>query len=175
MRRMPAGGGEVRFLNSIYLLSAPVTLKSGVWIRGVPHTMMLKGICDLTAAISSGTIITGNNITGFVGNNINGGGIEDIATSGINGFSLGKQNQFGPQFWQVNRVTVFNPPSFGFRMYNHGQVTSTKLAVVARGLAPIPTTWVGIDLISENDAGNAVTLNAATDVFTVTGDSAQLC
>jgi len=161
-------GGTVYLAAGTYTLSASVMLKSGVWLKGATATMSPKGIADLTGTVSGGTIITGSGITAFTGNNIYGGGIEDICISGINGMSLGKQNQFGPQFWAINRVYVFNPPDFGVRLYNFGQVQSDQIAVFSKNPSPIPTTWTGVDLVSENDAGSAATLNYTTDIFTVT-------
>jgi hypothetical protein len=165
--RAATSGGRVFLAAGTYNFSSSVVLKSGVWIEGATVTMSPKGISDLTATILNGTIVTASGITAFVGNNIYGGGIENICISGCNGLSLGKQNQFGPQFWTINRIFVFNPPDFGVRLYNFGQVHSDQLAVFSMLPSPVPVKWTGIDLISENDTGNTAAINTSTDEITV--------
>jgi len=171
-----AGGGIVQLTSGTYnfgTTSLNMNQKNGVVLKGVPVAFKTTGIADLTAVIEGGTIITyTGKYAAITGNNIYGGGIEDIAFSDCNGLSLGKQNQFGPQFYRIKNVKVFEPKRCGIELYNFGQVLLEQPSVFRR-TAP-DANWTGIRFVSENN-GQAdspiFTVNATTDLCTLTTET----
>lgn len=147
-----ATGGDVHVMPGTYAFETGVTLKSGIWIRGSQPIAGTSGIADLLLNLSGGTLFTGPGITIFSGNNIYGGGIENIGFDDIGtAISSGATNEFGPQFFTIRNVFVRNFDTTGVYLSNFGQCTVDNLTIYKNDHNAESTIY-GLHLVSDNDS-----------------------
>jgi len=127
-----SGGGIVHLRAGRYNLSSSIVMKSGVILQGEGwNRQNLEPNPPETGATIGGTVLNATGVDAITGNNIDAGGIRDLAIDyPARGVVLGTTNTLGCAYFHIRNVRIYKPSVRGIEITNFQYLRIDQLYII---------------------------------------------